>query len=283
MSGSYCKIYFQGSPGAYSHQASVDIANSLWLNDLEIEGLFSFSDIFERLKKEPNSFWVIPVENSYAGSVHQNLYLLRDNDLKILAEYYLPINHCLASLENDLSEVKVAYSHPQALMQCENFLKENNIIPKPFSDTAWAAKYIKEKWIKNAGAICSSFAAKLYGLNIVAKDINDQKWNTTRFFLIWKNIKFDLKKEKMSIIFRVKDQPAILFKCLWAFATRFINLTKIESIPAKWKPFEYMFWLDIQIPEDEKMLSYALEELKFFTKEIKILWKYWTVKNKVDV
>ncbi len=269
------KIYYQGVPGAYSHQMAEIVNNFLWWNN-ETIGLFSFKDIFDSLKGT-DDLWVIPIENSYAWSVHQNLYLMRDYDIKIIWEYYLPVHHCLAAKRKTISEISKVYSHPQALMQCEEFLKKYNLKWIPFGDTAWAAKYISESENdEGIWCICSEYAARIYWLNIIAKNINDQKNNTTRFLIITssKDRKLSLKEKKGTLIFRVKDQPAILFKCLWAFATRSINLTKIESIPSKKGFFEYMFWIDYILPNDIKILEDAIEELWFFTTEIKDLGKY---------
>ncbi len=267
-------IYYQWIEWAYSHQVAEFVWNRLWLKKFMSKWVFSFKDIFEKIKNW--WIWIIPIENSYAWSVHQNLYLMKDYDVKIIYENFFPINHCLCSKENNVSNIKKVLSHPQWLMQCENFLKKHNIEPINFSDTALSAKYVKESNEKWIWAICSEYASKIYNLNIIYKNINDQKGNTTRFLIITSktnNIK-GLKYTKQSLIFKVKDQPAILFKCLWAFATRFINLTKIESIPSKDKKFEYMFWIDLILPNDDKLIKSAIEELRFFTTEIKDLWKY---------
>ena len=270
------KIYYQGIKGAYSHQVweiLKDYFVKKWFDkSIETQWVFSFKDIFENLERNW-WIWIIPIENSYAWSVHQNLYLMRDYNVKILAEYYLPVRHCLASLANSISDINQVYSHPQALMQCENFLRRYNFEPIDFLDTAWSAKYVAQKKDNTIAAICSEYAAKLYWLNILKRNINDHPDNTTRFLFVCLNKdylkfkKFFNKEEKQTIIFKVKDQPAILFKCLWAFATRSINLTKIESIPSKRWNFEYLFWIDFEASK-KLDINWALEELHFFTKEI---------------
>ncbi len=268
------KIYYQWHEWAYSHITALKVQNKYNLKD--IKWLFSFKDMFDEVIKN-NGIWIVPIENSYAGSVHENFYNLVNYDVKIIWEHYLEIEHCLVSTSNDVKTIKYAYSHYQALMQCENYLKTHNIEAKVFGDTAWAAKHVKEKNNPEYAGISSELAWKIYWLNILEKWINDQKWNNTRFFIIVKK-ETDLEAfsnhNKMSMVFKVKDMPAVLYKCLGAFATRNINLTRIESLPTKEKQFEYMFWIDLEKPENENTLKWALNELSFFAKEIKILWEY---------
>ncbi len=271
------KVFYQWIPGAYSHQVATEIVYKLSLSEENVQWLFSFKDIFESIKSA-NNLGILPIENSYAGVVHQSLYLMKRYNFKIIGEYYLPIQHCLAAKNTDLNKIKKVYSHPQALMQCEKFLQKYWLRPIPYSDTARAAKYIADEGQIDEAAICSTYAAKLYWLNILKNNIADQEWNTTRFLVI-KDISndfefSDIKKYKWSLLFKVKDQPGILFKSLWAFATRFINLTKIESIPTQEKKFEYMFWIDYILPENEKILQDVFEELKCFTTEVIDLGRY---------
>ena len=267
------QIYYQWEPWAYSHKVWLEIAKKLKINPQNVTGLFSFKDVFEKITNK-NWIWIIPIENSYAGSVHENFFHLSKYDVKIIWEYYLEISHCLVSTSKDIKTIKKAFSHYQALMQCENYLKNKWIKPEVFWDTAWSAKYIKEQNNPELAAISSELAAKIYWLNILEKWINDQKWNTTRFFIIVPrnlNLQPTSKNNKISIIFKVKDIPAVLYKCLWAFATRNINLTKIESIPTQENKFEYMFWIDLEKTKD---FNQAVEELKYFAKQVKILWEY---------
>jgi len=268
-------IYYQGHEWAYSHITALKVKEKY--NNIEnIVWVFSFKDMFDEVIKN-NGIWIVPIENSYAGSVHENFYNLINYKVKIIWEYFLEIKHCLASVWENIEEIKYAYSHYQALMQCENFLKNHNIEAKVFWDTAWAAKYVKEQNNPAYASISSELAANIYWLNILKKWINDQKWNNTRFFIVTKNetkLENFSKNNKMSIVFKVKDMPAVLYKCLWAFATRNINLTKIESLSTKEKQFEYMFWIDLEKPKNNKTLEWALNELSYFAKEIKILWEY---------
>lgn len=266
------KIFYQWIPWAYSHKVWIDIWKHYWIKDIIWQ--FSFKDMFASVVKE-NWIWIVPIENSYAGSVHENFYNISSYDVKIIWEYYLPVRHCLLSTSEDKKTLKKAYSHYQALMQCENYLKKNNIEPVIFQDTASSAKYVKEQNDESVASIASSLAAEIYNLNILDKDINDDFDNTTRFLIVIpKDVKIEnySHNNKMSILFKVKDMPAVLYKCLGAFATRDVNLSKIESLPSKEWNFEYMFWIDFEY--SNKNVEWVIDELKFYAKDIRILWKY---------
>ena len=200
-----------------------------------------------------------------------------------MAQYLQPVDHCICWIEN-FKDITQVYSHPQALMQTADFCKKHNIKQIAFGDTAWAAEFVAREKNKNFWAICSDLGANLNNLKIFKQKIQDQDGNTTRFFVIV-NKNFEQKKylgkikkcfekvNKTSIFFETKHMPWSLYKCLWAFATRDINLTKIESLPTKNSPFEYMFWVDFENKKPEYMTQ-VFEELNFFAKNIKILWNY---------
>lgn len=187
----------------------------------------------------------------------------------------MPVRHCLLWTSQDKKNIKKAYSHYQALMQCEDYLSKKNIEPVIFEDTAAAAKYIKEQNNDSLASIASSFAGEIYGLHIIEENINDELNNTTRFLIITKKdvkLKKYTNDNKMTILFKVKDIPSVLYKCLGAFATRDINLSKIESLPSKEWQFEYMFWVDFNYTN--KDIDSTINELSCFGKDIRILWKY---------
>ncbi len=270
------KIYYQWEKWAYSHIVSNEISKFYKVAEENIIWCFSFQDMFDNMEKE-NGIAVVPIENSYAGSVYENFNILSKGEFKIVWEYYLPISHCLLSTSFNEKTIKKVYSHYQALMQCEKYLKKRNLQPIIFWDTAWSAKYIKEQNNNELASVSSKLAWEIYWLNVLNENINDQDGNTTRFFIVVsKNleIKNYSNNWKMSILFKVKDVSAVLYKCLGAFATQNINLTKIESLSTKENQFEYMFWLDFKIPKHKKQLDDALQELFYFAKDIKILWKY---------
>lgn len=268
-------IYYQWNIWSYMWIAAEEISKFLDIKIKEIIWLPEFNDVWENISK--NSIWVLAIENSYMWSIHQNLYNFINYDYEIIAEFFLEIKHCLCSKEDDIKKIKKVYSQQPALLQCKNYLKKKKIEQINFIDTSLSAKHIKENDIKWAWAICSEKAANYYWLNILEKNIADQKWNTTRFIAIAKKnskINYLKKSNKISIIFEAKDIPASLYKCLWAFATNNVNLTKIESIPSFKDSFSYYFWLDLNWSLKDENIKKSIKELKFFTKDIKILWNY---------
>ena len=268
-------IYYQWEPWAYSHLASKQVEKLLNKKVNKVEWKLDFLSVWEEIEKW--NIWVLPVENGYAGSIHENLYYFLRYDYKIIWEFDLEVKHCLLSLETDIKNVKQVFSHPQALSQCHNFLKNNNIRPQNFSDTAAAARYISENNLEWVWTIASSLAWEIYWLNILKENIADQEANTTKFFIVAKKnekINFKNKSNKVSIIFEARDIPASLYKCLWAFATNWVNLTKIESMPNLKNPFSYIFFLSFEWQLKDENIKKALEELDFFTNSIKILWEY---------
>ena len=274
------KIYYQGEPWAYMHQSSIEIEKYLNVDVEEIIGYDSFEKCWNELewKWNEDKILVLAIENTTAGVLYDNLYKFLQMDVKIIWEYDMEIEHCICSLETDISKVKKVYSHFKALPQCYEYLKEKGINEQIIhSDTAGSAKMIAEEKIKWSAAICATLAANMYWLNILDKNIQDQKWNTTRFAVIVSSkskINYINKKNKISILFEAKNIPASLYKCLGAFATNNVNLTKIESLPNIKNPFSYLFWLDFDWSLNNTNVIKALEELEFFTSNIKIIWEY---------
>lgn len=271
------KIFYQGEPGAYSNIASREVAKNLWLLDVEITGLSTFEQVWEEIGS--GNIGVLPIENSYAGPIHANLFAFSRYDASIIGTYNLEINHCLLSAETDISKVHTAISHPQALDQSYDFLKQHKIKRENFYDTAGAAKHIVENKLSGYGSISSELAAEIYGLNILEKWIQDQSGNTTRFLVVClkkdeKQYNYSIQKNKISLIAAARDIPASLYKCLGAFATNNVNLTKIENLPNFGKPFEVQFWIDVEGSLVDENMKKALDELKFFTSDIRILGEY---------
>lgn len=269
------KIYYQGNPGSYMHIASLEIEKNLDLDVESVEWKPNFLDVWEKIGDQ--WIWILAIENSYMWSIHANIYNFLKYDYKIIWEYFLEINHCLCSKEDDISLIKKAYSQKPALEQCYNFLKDKCIEPVDYSDTSLSARFVSESSEKWLAAICSEKAATLNNLNILEKNIQDQSWNTTRFIVIVPNdstIKYNKDSNRISLVFETKHIPSSLYKCLWIFAENNINLTKIESIPSyKWK-FDYMFWIDIDTKVWKNIINDSLEKLKEFTSYIKIIWEY---------
>ena len=268
-------IYYQWNPWSYMNLASKEIIKNL---NIEIKSLIwmpDFSDVWKKISKD--GIWVLAVENSYMWSIHPNLYGFLKHDFKIIWEYFLNVKHCLCSKETDIKKIKKAYSQIPALEQCYKYLKNKNIEASSFWDTALAAKYISTNNEKGTSAICSIEAAKLYWLNILDTDIADGEENTTRFVIIVpkeSKLKYNKTSNKISMIFETKNIPSSLYKCLWAFATNNINLTKIESLPSyKWA-FSYYFWLEFEWNLENESTKKALTELDFFTNTINLLGDY---------
>lgn len=270
------KIFYQWELWVYSHIVSEMIWDQLKIDENNIIWLPNFWKVWENI--DENSIWVLPIENSYAGSIHENMYkFLRFNHM-VIWEVELDIRHCLLSKWNDIWKIKKVYSHPQVLSQCYDFLKSHSIEAISYMDTSSAARMVSKNDNDGIAAIASKEASNIYWLNIVKEDIQDQIGNTTRFFIVTSrdNInEINLKKSwKTTIIFKTRNIPASLYKCLWAFATNGINLTKIESLPSLKDPFTYMFWLDFEWTGEKIEVQNAISELKFFTKEYFIIWEY---------
>lgn len=274
------EIYYQWEPGAYSNIASREVAKNLGLsedNNLQIIGLENFGLVWEKISQ--GHIGVLPIENSYAGPIHENLFGFSRIQASIIGTYNLEISHCLLSLEQEISSVHTAISHPQALDQTYKYLNTHTIKRENFYDTAWAAKYISENKISWYASVSSSLAAEIYGLNILDEHIEDQEWNTTRFLVVCltpdiKKYTYQHKKSKTSVLFETRNIPASLYKCLWAFATNSVNLAKIESLPSFGTPFASQFWVDFEGTTGDKNVQKSLEELELFTTELRILGEY---------
>lgn len=269
-------LYYQWIPGAYSSIAAQNIAEWLSITYDQSIGVETFDDVRDKI--EEWHLGILPIENSYAGSIHDNFYHFMRHDAKILGELTVKVNHALlakpgARIEN----ITEAYSHPQALSQCHDFLKSHNIQDMSYKDTAAAAQRVSQQSDTHVAAIASEYAAELYHLEILAKNIQDQDQNRTRFLLVAKadtTVSHTSSIGKTTILFETRDIPGALYKSLGCFATANINLTKIESIPSYKNPFIYSFWIDIQGHTADQWVKHALEELAFYTNEIKILGEY---------
>jgi chorismate mutase/prephenate dehydratase len=265
------KVAFQGERGAYSESAVYFFFGS----SAEVKPCKSLSEVFESVKKEKTRHGVVPIENSIEGSVNQTYDLFLEYDLKVCGEIILKIAHCLiAHPGTQLDSIKTVYSHPQALAQCRNFLEQLGCRLISTFDTAGSVKMIKEEGMMDAGAIASKRAAEIYSMKILAKEIGDTPNNYTRFFVLSKQDTPHSDGNKTSIIFSVKSIPGTLHAVLKEFATREINLTKIESRPTKRTPWEYNFYLDFDGHRNEEKCREALESIRDKTLFVKILGSY---------
>jgi len=267
------KVAIQGEKGSYSEEAAIN-----YFKNKKIKILYcnSFEEVFKNVKNKKANSALIPIENSWTGSINEVYDLLLKYNMFIIGEYILKIKHCLIALKKySLSKINKVFSHPQAIEQCRNFLKKYDWEIIPFYDTAGSAKMIKEEEIEYAASIASKRAAKSYNLKIIKENIQDTENNYTRFIEISnKKINPISKKCKTSLIFATRHIPGALYKALEPFAKRKINLTKLESRPDKEKAWQYIFYLDFEGNINDKKVLEAIKEMKERTKFIKFLGSY---------
>jgi len=264
-------VAFQGEKGAYSEEA----ATLFFGSSVKAKPYRSLLEVFKKVEEEHVDAGIVPVENSLEGSVNQTYDLLLSSELKVSGEVILRVTHCfIANKKMSLKSIRTVYSHPQALAQCRNFLDNLKCEIIPTYDTAGSVKFIKEKGLMDSCAIASERAAKIYEMKILAKGIEDDKNNYTRFFILSKKDSPYTGKDKTSIIFSTKNVPGALYSALREFAIRRINLTKIESRPTRMTPWEYNFYLDFEGHRSEKRCKKALEGLEKKVLFIKMLGSY---------
>ena len=237
------KVAFQGAPGAYSYEAIEQFFGA----EAERVPKRTFTDIFTAVEGGTVDYGILPVENAVAGSVAQSYELLMEHDLRIYAEVILRVRHMLlAAPGTSFSALKRVRSHPQALAQCQRYLVRHNLAPEAVEDTAEAACTLAENPVAEVGVIAGEGAAKLCGLEIIERDIEDFPFNYTRFFLLGTQDPPRAQRSKTSIVFTTPHQPGALFECIGEFSRRGINLTKIESRPRLNRPWQYIFYLDFE-------------------------------------
>jgi prephenate dehydratase len=269
-------VAFQGEKGAFSQEA----ARRLLGERIEVVPCQRFEEVFLRLKKKAVDAAVVPIENTLAGSVHENYDHLLNFDFRIVAETNVRINHHLVTPPGvSFRQVRRVYSHPVALNQCLEFFARNPQLEKvPFYDTAGAVKMIMEQQPADAAAIASSVAAEIYGARIARRSLEDDRRNFTRFFLLRRAREVQRpssgKAWKTSLVFSTRNVPGALFRALSAFALRDVNLTKIESRPLRGKPWEYLFYLDFLGRVDEPRVRNALRHLGELADFLRVLGCY---------
>ena len=267
------KIAFQGEKGAYSHLACLEI-----FPNAEAFGCSTFEEAFQLAKDNSEYKIVIPIENSLAGRVADIHYLIPKYKLQIHSEHFQKVSHNLLAVRGTkIKDIKSVRSHSQAIGQCRKFITKNNLKTIISADTAGSAKYIAEKKNKSESAIASELAAKIYDLEVLQSNIEDESGNVTRFFVMGKESKHpDLKNKKYitSCIFKLKSIPAALYKALGGFATNGVNLCKLESFSVKNTFDQVNFYIDIEGHIEDPALQKALEELGFHTQKLDILGVY---------
>jgi prephenate dehydratase len=231
--------------------------------------------VFESVVSDACAAALIPIENSLAGSIHQNYDLLLRHDLHIVGEYLLRVQHCLIALPGvSKSDIKKVISHPQALGQCAAYLRALGVKAEQAYDTAGSVKIVKESGARDTAAIASRRAAEIYKMEILEEGIEDNPENYTRFLAIAKEAIVPNGEAKTSIVFTLKNQPGALFKALSVFALRDIDLTKIESRPLQGKPWEYLFYIDFIGAAHEETACKALDHLGEYALMLRVLGSY---------
>ncbi|WP_374652374.1 prephenate dehydratase [Dongia sp.] len=266
-------IAFQGLPGAYSN-----LACRAAFPDMTVLPCPSFEDMFAAVHEGRARLAMVPIENSVAGRVADIHHLLPDSGLHIVAEHFQRVNHQLLGIKGArLADIKTASSHIQALSQCRNNLRALGIKPVVHADTAGAAADLAQRGDAHTAAIASSLAAEIYDLDILKPDMEDAAHNTTRFVVMAQEpIDPDPAKGPIitSFVFRVRSVPAALYKALGGFATNGINITKLESYMLDGHFSSTQFYADIDGHPDQRAVRLALEELSFFSREVRILGVY---------
>lgn len=264
-------VAFQGESGAFSEEA----AYKYFGFEITTRSCERFDDIFNTVEKGEAGYGIIPIENSLEGSISQTYDLLLDSKLKVCGETELRVIHCLiANPGTTLDSIKKIYSHPQALGQCRNFLKRFNFELIPAYDTAGSVKIVKQIGTRDVAAIASARAADIYEMNIIAREIEDNPGNYTRFFVLAEHDSPPTGNDKTSIVFSVPDKPGSLYTFLDIMAKNKINLTKIESRPTRRKAWEYNFYLDFEGHRENTEVKETLVKLEEKSIFIKILGSY---------
>jgi prephenate dehydratase len=267
------RVSYQGEPGANSHLACREV-----FPQLDALACATFEDALGAVKGGEARYAMIPIENSVAGRVADIHHLLPGAGLHIVGEHFLRVRHQLLAVPGaSLETVRKALSHTQALGQCRSTLRRLGIKPVPEADTAGSARLVAESQDPTLAAIASSLAAEIYGLKILAHDIEDEQHNTTRFLVLAHdaaNAKAGDGPVVTTFIFRVRNVPAALYKAMGGFATNGVNMTKLESYQLNGRFVATMFYADVEGHPDDPPVARALEELGFFSTEVHILGAY---------
>ena len=269
-------VAFQGIHGAYSEQA----IHQHFGESVAVYPCPKLSDLIDAVQTQRVTYGILPVENALAGAVSQAYELLMDADLRIQADVILHVHHALIVPNGaTLADLKFVRSHPQALAQCDQFLRRHNLEAVPWYDTAGAARDLAQEPAAQTGAIASVLAGKLYNMQILATEIEDVAFNYTRFFILGHEDPPRGEYNKTSIVFATRHRPAALYECLGEFAERGLNLTKIESRPRRNRPWEPVFYMDIEGHWQDEACQQALARLLQRASFVKMLGSYPAVKT----
>jgi arogenate/prephenate dehydratase len=262
------RIAYQGEPGAYSEAAAL-----LFSPHAETLPCKTFDEVFDAVLHKRATHGIVPMENSIGGTIHRNYDLLVDHEIPITGEVELDVIHCLQALPGTrIEDVKIVYSHQQALAQCERYLKDLGVTVEAVYDTAGGAKLVAEQQLRSAAALASRRAAEVFGLEVLQEAVQDYEFNITRFFVIGGAQPTDA--DKTTLVFALPSTPGSLFKALSVFALRDINLSKLESRPIRGRPWEYLFYVDIEARRDDLACARALAQLGEFARWSRVLGTY---------
>ena len=266
------KIAFQGELGAYSHQACRETRP-----DMEVLPCRTFEDVIEAVRNHDADLAMLPVENSTYGRVADIHRLLPESGLHIVDEAFVRVHINLLGVPGaQISDVKNAFSHLVLLPQCTTFLREHGIQGRVSPDNARAAREVAEAGVVSDAALASELAGEVYGLDVLARDIEDQDHNTTRFLVMSREADNSRRSDSMmtTFVFRVRNIPAALYKAMGGFATNGVNMTKLESYMVDGKFSATQFYADIDGHPDDPSVKLALDELGYFTDMLHILGTY---------
>lgn len=267
-------IAYQGYPGAYSHLSCTRV-----FPDMDARACENFFDAMFMVDNGEAQLAMIPLENSTAGRVEEIYRLMPKTQLHIIGEHFEPVNHCLLALPGTrIEELKTVSSHPQALAQCDGNIKVLGLNPIAALDTAGSASELSEARTPGHAVIASSLAADLYGLEILRENFQDKSGNTTRFIILAKDSHMPTLDSSShfltTLMFDVRNLPAALYKALGGFATNGLNIVKLESYMASDTMQVTSFHLDVEGHPHEQAMQYALQELHFFAKTVRIIGTY---------
>jgi len=269
------RVAYFGPEATFTHLAAI----KMFGKSVEYVPAETIKDVFNEIEKDRADYGVVPVENSTEGVVNHTLDMFMESELKIISEVPLEISHCLLSTEKSLAAVKVIYSHPQPIAQTRNWVEKNMRHAKVVEVLSTAEASRRAKSERHSAAIASGAASEIYGLNILAKGIEDFKNNFTRFLVIGRKSPPASGCDKTSIMFSVKDRVGVLHDILIPFSKYGINLTKIESRPTKKKAWEYIFFVDFVGHTEDKNVAAALKEIGESCLILKVLGSYPVDKN----
>jgi prephenate dehydratase len=265
------RIAFQGASGAYSESA----ARRLWPS-CETVPRERFEDVFDAVKRGDVTHGILPIENSVGGSIHRNYDLLLEHDLPIVGETELTVVHNLLALPGtSIGEIRRVFSHPQALAQCERYVRTlPGVEVVATYDTAGSARLIRDGGLRDTAAIASARAAEIFGLDILKAGIQDFADNITRFIVVALDPEPLGPPDKTTLAFALQNAPGALFKALSVFALRDIDLTKLESRPARGLPWEYLFYVDIGVGRNDLRCTRAIDHLSEFARWLRVFGSY---------